>query len=469
MGYPEKRGKTWRARFLVPGQSTYGSESGWPTKRAAQTRADELEALAARGAWAQRHGRTSWSAHYRTADGTYHEEPGLTEQAAAQGHAEAQRAAVRSGTWRDPSGAQMTLQTWWARWRAVQEDMQLGHNTLGTYDSHWRNHIAPRWGAVELGELMGMGLEIEAWEAQLRARRAQSTANAVMKLFTLLISDAVWAGLIPLSPIRPRRRRGRMEPKRKREGIAVGLPVVVALMRRMVTADALMTLTKWCTGMRWGEVAGVRRKYLVLVPPELDAAGVKVRDAEGYYVIDPEVGALHEDSSGALFFGPPKGRKGRTVQLPPFLVELLLAYVATLEGEQVLATLPDGTAVHRREVLFGSHDGALWRRSSFSRRVWRPACDGQEARPARQGARARAAVPPVHRGLVPHDMRHSHKTWMDDRQISKGAQDERLGHADESVQDIYRHATPAERARILAELQREWEMLGEKWEIRIAS
>lgn len=451
MGYPEKRGKTWRARFAIPGVAAYGSESGWRTKGEARDRADELEILVARGAWAQRHGRV-WSAHYRKADGTYHEEPGFGDQAVAQEHAERQRATVRNGMWLDPAGASTTLRAWWGRWRPTLEDMGLSHNTLEAYDSRWHNHVEPRWGDVQLGALMSMSIEIAAWEAQLGTRRSQGTAKAVGKLLTLLLADAVRAGLIPATPVRPHRRRGRAEPMKERAGVAVGLEVVIALMRRMRTGYAMLTLTKWCTGMRYGEVAGMRRKYLVLVPPEVDDAGENIRDAEGYYVIDAEVGALHEPLHGKPYFGPPKGYKGRTVELPPFLVELLLAYIATI-GED--------------DVLFRAPRGGLLRSATF-RDAWRAACDGHEQRPARRGVAARPFLPPVQAGLVPHDMRHSHKTRMDDWGIPSGAKNERLGHADLSVPERYSHGSPVQRAAILAGLQADWESLGEKWEISTA-
>jgi hypothetical protein len=69
----------------------------------------------------------------------------------------------------------------------------------------------------------------------------------------------------------------------------------------------------------------MRRSLLTLEPK----AGRKAL-ARGWYWIDPLVGAVHEDTGGRRFFGPPKDGRGRTIDLPPFLAALLLQHVAAM-------------------------------------------------------------------------------------------------------------------------------------------
>jgi integrase len=58
---------------------------------------------------------------------------------------------------------------------------------------------------------------------------------------------------------------------------------------------------------------------------------------------------------------------------------------------------------------------------------------------------------------VPHDLRHTHKTWLAEDGVEPVARDERLGHVTPGMDGIYIHATAAMRDRILAALQKRWE------------
>lgn len=61
------------------------------------------------------------------------------------------------------------------------------------------------------------------------------------------------------------------------------------------------------------------------------------------------------------------------------------------------------------------------------------------------------------KGLTPHGLRHSRPTLMDELGTPKVLMDERMGHADGSVQARYSHVTSAMRQRLLDELTERWE------------
>lgn len=171
------------------------------------------------------------------------------------------------------------------------------------------------------------------------------------------------------------------------------------------------------TGMRWGELAGLRRPYC-----NLDQARIH---------IDPDTGALHE-VGGRLSLGPPKTPAAvRDILLPPFLVELLQEHLDS----------------HDHEHVFTGRDGGLLRRSSFHRRTWRPALDGNPAK----------NLPPILPGMHFHDLRHSHKTWLIEDGIPEVAQAKRLGHRLPGIQGIYSHITPAIEQHLVNALQHRWE------------
>ena len=62
---------------------------------------------------------------------------------------------------------------------------------------------------------------------------------------------------------------------------------------------------------------------------------------------------------------------------------------------------------------------------------------------------------PISQGLVPHGLRHSHKTEMEEMGIPQRLQDDRMGHADGSVQARYSHIT-AKRRSLLDGLTERW-------------
>lgn len=377
-------------------------------------------------------GPTPWRARYLKPDGTVGSEPGFATKRQAVAWGNDQEAAIRAGTWTDPQRGQITLDEYWAKWLPAQD---LAGSTAERYASYYTTHISPRWGDKALSSIEP--LDVAAFEKHLGSIRKSGTKDGVMMVLRLLMQDAAYEGRIRISPVQPRRRRGKKVVDDARKSVAITLPALEAIRARLPAPEALMILVAAFTGMRWGEFIGLRRSFLMLMPADADTP------ASGWYIIDEHIGAVHEDNKGRWYFGPPKDREARTVELPPFLVELLLDYLATVPAD--------------RDLLFVNQEGNPHRRSNFGRRIWRPACDGWPERAPSRGHRGVAAAAPIVFGLHVHDLRATHKTWMTEDKIEKVARDERLGHAGEGMDAVYIHTTPAMRAEILTGLQRRWE------------
>lgn len=179
----------------------------------------------------------------------------------------------------------------------------------------------------------------------------------------------------------------------------------------------LLVITAAWTGCRWGELAGLQRYNVDL--------------NHGEITIDPNTGALHE-SAHRQWLGPPKTpASARIIQLPPFLTDLLSEHLAGKPGT----------------FVFTSRTGRpLWR-STFDRRVFRPAVDGDP----RRGLRA------VRPGLTLHGLRHSHKTWMIADGIPEIAQARRLGHhLANRLAEVYSNVAPEIETKLLRGLERRW-------------
>ncbi|MEV0598467.1 tyrosine-type recombinase/integrase [Streptomyces sp. NPDC050315] len=314
-----------------------------------------------------------------------------------------------------PTG--MTFAQWADKWWC---SIEVGPNTAAGYRSLLKNHLLPTWGPTPLDEIAPTGVNI--WLKQLKDRYKPSTVASIGKLLSLILSAAVFERLIPVNPVRLPRQRGRT---RRDEAAWADEYEVLAIARRVThlsnTNHALLVITAAYTGMRWGELVGLRRSALDLV--------------RGTLHIHPEHGALHE-INGHHSYGPPKTAASvRDVTLPPFLIGLL---------EQDLGA-------HRRDHVFTTVQGKLHRRSTFQRRVWAPAVHGHTFPDG-------TVWRPLKPGLTFHGLRHSHKTWLIEDNIPEVAQARRLGHVmTDEIDDIYSHVANKINTRLLKALEARWD------------
>lgn len=398
-------------------------------------------------------GPRPWRARYKKPDGTWGSEPGFATKSAALKWGNDQESDIRHGRWRDPRGGQITLDAWFGLWLPAQN---YARRTRERLEGDFRNHLRPWWGDRAIGEI-GL-LDVAAFENRLGACLARNTIAGIMSLLRMLMEDAVADGRLTMSPVVAKRRRGRRKDvvgKPPRKATALTLEAFMAIALRLPRVNSLgavaavMAVVTAFTGMRWGEVSAMQRKFLMLLPAE---GGMP---ASGWYIVDDDEGAVHDPKRGPAYLGPPKGYVGRTIELPPFLVELLLIYTASLPPDQ--------------ELLFVTSRGGMLRSRCTVSEAWRLACDGWPARESGYGRRARVEAAAVVKGLHWHDLRHTHKTWLAEDGVPAVARDERLGHrrgnrgggADSGQQDhVYVHATAVMRKRVLEGLQRRWEAAG---------
>jgi integrase len=375
-------------------------------------------------AWVEQSGHRSWRVRYRRDDGSIGAVCGFPTKPAATEHAQTMESDQREGRFIDPAAGRITLAEWCVDWLAA---LDVAIRTEDFYRSLLRRHILPRWGKYGLVDISG--IKASAWAKELRGQGySPTTVASIMKLLSLLLADAADERLIPANPIRARR-RGRRRAERRVERVWATPAEVLAVAdnaARLPAAGpgaAVLLVTAAWTGARWGELAGLQRHNT-----HLD---------DGCVVIDPLLGALHESSRG-IELGPPKtAESARTITLPPFLIELLRAHLAS----------------HDERLVFVSPYGEPHRRSNFGRRALRPAVDGTG-----HLARPPVRLDPVKPGLTFHGLRHGHKTWMIADGVPEVAQSRRLGHIlGDRIQETYSHVAAEVEARLLAGLQDRWD------------
>ena len=166
--------------------------------------------------------------------------------------------------------------------------------------------------------------------------------------------------------------------------------------------NGVLIYTLACAGLRWGELAALRRSRCNLLRGRLHVAESLA------------------DVNGRLYFGPTKTYQTRTVSLPGFLRDLLAVHLESV------APTPDA-------LVFTSPLGAPLRLPNFRRRVWKPALD-------RAMLRDDTRI---------HDLRHTCASLL----IAQGAHPKaiqtHLGHSSIAVtMDLYGHLFPDDLDRL---------------------
>ena len=234
------------------------------------------------------------------------------------------------GTWQDRSGRTLALDKWIGTWKGL---IDVGPKTQQKYKYFVEHHILPEFSGRELGSLTFE--EIEAWERAIPTRisdrgkpYARSVARGARSLLITILGDAVHAGKIDHNPAeRLKGRRGRVQAKGRRApansatqaAAKVLTPVqVVCLAERCALlsgndADFVMNVFAGWTGTRWGELIAVEGSDRKDSPLQLPEKGIAT------YALDWQL----LDLGGVLQKAPPKDGSVRTLDLPPFLADLM--------------------------------------------------------------------------------------------------------------------------------------------------
>jgi integrase len=372
-----------------------------------------------------------WRANWRDPSGRQRAKTFATRREAARFLADLAALANR-GLYVDPHAGRTRFADYLPRWAQGRH-----HEATTTFrdDGIIRTHIVPRWGDVPLGRIDHS--DVQAWIADLSTRRSAATVRECFRIFSSVLRTAVRDRIIGFNPCEgvtmPRRRRKDSDDRTIARDTFVRqlLPAIPPRYRALVALAG-------GTGLRWGECIGLRHDAL-----DLGAKLVHIRRV----VIEV---------NGSVASKPyPKSDSGRrSVPLPAFAVAALTRHVcrypASLSGE-----------------IFTNEAGGPLRRSTFRRRVWRPALvrsgllgkvveEGHKQLRAtwldRTGCEQTAvfrtepeAVNEVVRncvgGLRFHDLRHSYATWLVSDGVPINDTQRLLGHSRPSTTlDLYTHA-----------------------------
>ena len=182
----------------------------------------------------------------------------------AERYERSQQTALEQGLWVDPRAGKVTLQAWAAEWQRTVVHLRV--STQRIYAANLRNHILPELGDVELGKLTPSILR--AWLSGLTTKSgghgkplaAGSVAQAYRTLNRVLVAavDEELLGRNPLRSMRP----PRVEPEPMR---FLSHDEVASLAAAVDPRYRALVLVAAYTGLRAGELIGLRRKHLDLL------------------------------------------------------------------------------------------------------------------------------------------------------------------------------------------------------------
>jgi integrase len=277
----------------------------------------------------------------------------------------------------------------------------LAPSTTARYGQIVRNYLEPEFGNLPITE-MTREVVRRYFAGLARTGLAPGTVRKVHTVLSAILSEAVELELLQANPCT--RMRG-LPTVRHEEPVFLNAEQVRALAERMSRAsDKLLVYTAAYTGLRAGELAGLRRKDVDLL-----RGVVQVRQA--LKSVDGQ------DGSKGPVFGPPKNGKPRTVTLPRFLKNMLTDHLALSSAKGG----PGGAGADA--LVFTAPEGGVHRHGLFMRRAFKPTIKGDKRK------KIKPTLPAELHGLRFHDLRHTTASLL----IAQGAHpkiiQERLGHS----------------------------------------
>jgi integrase len=423
------------------------------------------------------------------------------------------RLELRRGTWQGRRRGRLSFSAWAAEWWEIwSADPDRSPTTLANADGRLRRHLRPWFGDRPI-ERIGPA-DVRRWQTQLAGQVGYDTVVACRSLLLRVFQFAVDEGAIDANPVR------KVPPPKRR---ADPEKVFGAVKRRALTPEeagrllACFPLFWWDhviaflgTGLRFGELAGLRRRrvhldrpvpVLQVGPTRYQAgrfgSGFKPRPKSDAGIRPVPLAPLvveairrqlppGNDPDDLVFTGPGGGPgRGDGPSVPRGTRTVLSRHNLHRTYQGAVAKLADPSVPLRptaRRVLRALRDGGpqpvdqlAARLSAAGRRPIRPATvagalgELNAARLAAVDADDRWSALPVARDPLleavdlhgAHDFRHTYATWLEDAGIPARVIDELMGHETtgrsgqrgSAMGAHYRHTTPEMAARAVEAIQ----------------
>lgn len=265
---------------------------------------------------------------YRTPDNRQTDKRGFKTKREAEVFANTVEVSKLKGEFIEARRSRATVGELGPEWLSRKVNLKV--STLTTLDSSWRVHVRPRWAMTPVSRIDPS--DVRTWVAEMD--RSGLSATSIKRAFGVLSSILDHA----------------VEDRRLLRNPCAGVrtPRKVSREKTFLTHEQLhalaneagehrtMVLVMGYTGLRWGEVIGLRVKDLNLARQRLHVSRNAV-----------EVGR-------EIHVGSPKTHERRSVPFPGFLVEPLREASRDKLPEALLFPGPNGTHQRRTRTDSGS-------------------------------------------------------------------------------------------------------------------
>jgi integrase len=425
------------------------------------------------------------------------------------------RLQITRDTWQGRRRGRLPFSTWadlwWADWSA---DPHRSPHTLVMAESRLRNHIRPVFVDRPIDRIGPA--DIRRWQTQLAAATGHATVQQCRSLLLRIFQYAMDEGALEANPVRkvavPKRRADPEEVFGQARRRALTPKEAGQLLARFPLFWWDHALTLLGTGLRFGELAGLRRRRLHLdrSPPVVQVVDIRYqagRFGSGFkpqpksdagireIPLAPEVVAAIRrqlppgtDPEDLVFTGPGGGvvaRGTRTVLSRHNFRRIYHGAIAKLAdpatllrptAARVLKTLrATGPQTADELVVALAGQGRAIRPATVQTALGELAASGLAAAVGRGLARRWSPLVPPGDPLLDavdlrgaHDFRHSFATWLEDAGIPARVIDELMGHeaSTRGAQHLgstmgahYRHTTPEMAGRVVTAIQARLEVV----------
>lgn len=244
-------------------------------------------------------GATLYRVRFRTPDRKQSQRRGFTTKRAAELFAATIEVSKARGEYVKPSLGRMTVGELAADW-LNRKQQATAPSHWRTLESAWRTHVAPRWGNVRVADIDL--LAVEGWIAQMGSTGAGATT--VLRAHGVLsgiLTDAVKGKRLAVNPTKGIENLPRKTAKRR---VYLSAEDVARLADESGEHATLVLTLAYC-GVRWGEAVALRVRDVEFLRRRLSVHENAV-----------QLGVRHA-------VGPTKGRKGRSVPVPSFVLDQL--------------------------------------------------------------------------------------------------------------------------------------------------
>lgn len=344
-----------------------------------------------------------WQARYPGPDGKLRPAPTtFARKRDASDWLAEKRAEINREEWTDPDAGKIPFGAYAARWL---KERDLAETTVERYEGILRNHLQPYLGERALSEIKEPA--IRQWRKTLQdagvgAPTVAKAYRMVHSMFTTAVDDL----LIRRNPCRI---KGAGQDKTD-ERPTFTIDQVFAVADAIPPRYRLLVLLGAFTGLRFGELAALRRQDI-----ELNSGELRVRRSQA------------ELKHGRTIIKDPKSEAGkRSVAIPDVVIDDLQDHL-----DRFSEPGPDGL------VFVGPHGGRLRRRNFH--RLWTKTLVDAKITEA---------------GFHFHDLRHTGNTLAAATGASTKELMARMGHSSMRAALIYQHASRDRDQQIAKEISR---------------